>query len=53
VAAAFGADGPGGTVSSRLDGSATVVLAPDSWFEGDSPRREFFDLESRLLEAAD
>lgn len=53
VAAAFGADGPGGTVSSRLDGSATVVLAPDSWFEGDAPRREFFDLESRLLEAAD
>ncbi|MBM3663054.1 MAG: hypothetical protein FJW94_09270 [Actinobacteria bacterium] len=51
-AAAFGADGPGGSMASRLDGVATVVLAPDSWFEGDAPRREFFDLELQLLAAA-
>lgn len=52
AAAAFGADGPGGSVASRFDGTATVVLAPDSWFDGGAPRREFFDLESRLLAAA-
>ena len=49
---AFGADGPGGSVATRLDGSATVVLVPDSWFEDGAPRRELFELESRLLEAA-
>ena len=52
TAASFGADGPGGSVATRIDGRATVVLVPDAWFDDGAPRRELFDLESRLLEAA-
>lgn len=47
-----GLDSMSGSFAVDLDSGAAVVLFPDRWFDADTPRPEFYELESVLLDLA-
>lgn len=52
LASRFGLDSAIAFVVHDEESTATVLIAPDSWFDDDGPAPEFYELQGALLDAA-